>query len=205
VDSFNQELTNYVLFSHLYFMLKLIVAIGGSSGAIYGKRLLDRLILLQDQIQAVGVVISDNGIVNWNLEIGNYAPEDYPFIFFHDRDFTAPFASGSAQFKTMIICPCSAGLLGRIATGVSTDLITRAADVILKERRKLILVPRETPLSLIHINNMKTVTEAGGIVCPAIPSFYHQPQTIMELVDTVVDRVLDLAGFDIDTQRWGDQ
>jgi flavin prenyltransferase len=94
-------------------------------------------------------------------------------------------------------------MLARIATGISNDLITRAADVVLKERRRLILVARETPLSLIHINNMKTVTEAGAIVCPAVPSFYAQPTTIEEVVATVVDRVLDLAGFELDTYRWG--
>jgi 4-hydroxy-3-polyprenylbenzoate decarboxylase len=95
------------------------------------------------------------------------------------------------------------GMLGRIAHGVSDDLITRAADVMLKERRKLIFVPRETPYSLVHINNMKLLTEAGAIICPATPSFYSKPETIDDLVMTVVDRVMDLAGFDIDTKRWG--
>ncbi|NNE29146.1 MAG: UbiX family flavin prenyltransferase, partial [Saprospiraceae bacterium] len=113
-----------------------------------------------------------------------------------------PFASGSAQFDTMIICPCSMGVMGRIASGVSDDLMTRAADVILKERRNLILVPRDTPYSLIHINNMKTITEAGGIICPASPSFYSKPMDFEELAATVVDRVLDLAGLNIDTYRW---
>jgi 4-hydroxy-3-polyprenylbenzoate decarboxylase len=116
----------------------------------------------------------------------------------------APFASGSAKYDTMIICPCSMGLLSRVAQGNSTDLITRAADVILKERRRLILVTRETPLSLIHINNMKTVTEAGGIICPAVPSFYSRPKSFEELAATVIDRVLDLAGFDLGTYRWGE-
>ena len=102
----------------------------------------------------------------------------------------------------MIVCPCSMGVLGRIASGVSNDLTTRAADVILKERRKLILVPRETPLSLIHIDNMRAVTLAGGIICPAVPSFYSKPQSAEEIMNTVVDRVLDLAGLDIDTYRW---
>ena len=118
------------------------------------------------------------------------------------NDFNAPFASGSAKFKTMIVCPCSMGTMARIATGVSNDLITRAADVILKERRKLILVPRDTPYSLIHINSMKTITEAGGIICPASPSYYSRPNTFEELAATVVDRVLDLAGFNIASFRW---
>jgi 4-hydroxy-3-polyprenylbenzoate decarboxylase len=97
------------------------------------------------------------------------------------------------------------GTLARIANGISDDLITRAADVIMKERRKLILVTRETPLNLIHINNMKTVTEAGGIICPATPSFYSLPQSIEEVAATVVNRVIDLAGFNHDSYRWGDQ
>ena len=112
---------------------------------------------------------------------------------------------GSAKYETMIICPCSMGLLGRIATGISNDLTTRAADVILKERRQLILVPRDTPYSLIHINNMKILTEAGAIICPASPSFYRNPKTFEELAATVVDRVLDLAGFDLNTYRWGEE
>jgi 4-hydroxy-3-polyprenylbenzoate decarboxylase len=116
----------------------------------------------------------------------------------------APFASGSAKYDTMIVCPCSMGTMARIATGVSNDLMTRAADVILKERRKLILVPRDTPLSLIHINNMKTITEAGGIIAPASPSFYSRPKNFEDLARTVVDRLLDLAGFDLDSYRWSE-
>jgi 4-hydroxy-3-polyprenylbenzoate decarboxylase len=103
----------------------------------------------------------------------------------------------------MIIVPCSMGTLGRIAGGISSDLITRAADVILKERRKLICVVRDTPYNLVHIRNMETVTLAGGIICPATPSFYSRPATIEEVAATVVDRVLDLAGLDISTYRWG--
>ncbi|MCB0688561.1 MAG: UbiX family flavin prenyltransferase [Saprospiraceae bacterium] len=184
-------------------MQRIVIGIGGASGAIYSKRLLDRLVALSDQAEEVAVVITSNGRINWELEIGTFEAANYPFQFYEEQDYHAPFASGSAKFETMIICPCSMGMIGRIATGVSTNLISRAADVILKERRRLILVPREAPLNLIHLNNMKTITEAGGIVCPASPSFYHRPQTIMELIDTVIDRVLDLAGFQISTQRWG--
>ena len=115
----------------------------------------------------------------------------------------APFASGSAKFDTMIIIPCSMGTMGRIATGISNDLTTRAADVILKERRKLVLVARDTPLNLIHINNMKVITEAGGIICPAVPSFYNKPKTIEEVAETVVNRVLDLCGFTTGSYQWG--
>jgi 4-hydroxy-3-polyprenylbenzoate decarboxylase len=186
-------------------MRKIVVALGGSSGSIYAKVLFDKLQQLQEQTPVtVGVVMSKNAALNWKLELENESYHDYPFNFYEKNDFFAPFASGSAKYDTMIVCPCSMGLLARIATGFSNDLTTRAADVVLKERRKLILVTRETPLSLIHINNMKTVTEAGGIICPAVPSFYSQPKTFEELAATVVDRVLDLAGFDLKSYRWGE-
>ncbi len=185
-------------------MKKIVVGIGGSSGSIYAKVLFDRLKTLDDQVAKVGVVMSKNAELNWELEIEDSNPKDYPFDFYDKMDFMAPFASGSAKYDTMIVCPCSMGLLSRIATGMSNDLITRAADVILKERRKLIVVPRETPYSLIHINNMKTVTEAGGIICPASPSFYSKPKDFEALVGTVVDRILDLSGLNIDGYRWGE-
>ena len=183
---------------------KVVVAIGGSSGSIYAKVLMDRLVQLSDQWVDVGVVMSDNARFNWEYELGDTSYEQYPFRFFGKNDFMAPFASGSAKYNVMFVCPCSMGLLGRIAAGISTDLITRAADVMLKERRKLILVPRDTPLHLIHINNMKTVTEAGGIIAPANPSFYSRPETLEEVAATVTDRLLDLAGFDLQTYRWGE-
>ncbi|MCR9102933.1 MAG: UbiX family flavin prenyltransferase [bacterium] len=183
---------------------KIAIGIGGSSGSIYAKVLLDRLVQVQDQLEAVGIVMSDNAKFNWEYELGDKSYESYPFTFYDKRDFMAPFASGSARYGTVIICPCSMGLLGRIATGVSTDLTTRAADVALKERRRLILVPRDTPYSLIHLNNMKAVTEAGGIICPASPSFYSRPQTFEEMAATVTDRVLDLAGLDLQSYRWGE-
>lgn len=185
-------------------MHKLVVAISGSSGAIYAKVLLDKLLQLQDQLEAVGVVLSDNAKVNWELEIGTPDFSRYPFKFYEKNDFYAPFASGSARYGAMIVCPCSMGTLARIAAGVSNDLVTRAADVMLKERRRLILVTRDTPLSLIHINNMKTVTEAGGIICPACPSFYSKPTDIEAIAATVVDRVLDLAGLEAKSFRWSE-
>ena len=185
-------------------MKKVIVAIGGSSGSIYAKVLLDKLQVLSAQTAAVGVVMSDNARYNWLHELGNETYKNYPFDFYEKQDFMAPFASGSAKYETMFICPCSMGVLGRIATGISNDLTTRAADVILKERRRLILVTRETPLNLIHINNMKAITEAGGIICPAVPSFYSRPNTLEDIAATVVDRILDLAGFDIKTYRWSE-
>jgi 4-hydroxy-3-polyprenylbenzoate decarboxylase len=184
---------------------KVVVAVGGSSGAIYAKVLLDKLAAMPEQLTAVGIVMSDNAKYNWTLELGNELYRDYPFDFYGKMDFMAPFASGSAKYDTMIICPCSMGLMGRVASGVSTDLTTRAADVVLKERRRLILVPRDTPYSLIHINNMKLITEAGGIICPACPSFYSNPKNFEELAATVIDRVLDLAGFELKSYRWSEE
>jgi len=186
--------------------MKIVVAITGSSGSIYAKVLLDRLLSLSDQWEKVGVLLSDNALINWELEIGkpDFSAYEAAFDFYQKNDFYAPFASGSAKYETMLVCPCSMGTLARIATGVSNDLVTRAADVVLKERRRLVLVTRDTPLSLIHLNNMKTITEAGGIICPASPSFYSKPITVEQIAATVVDRVLDLAGFDLPTYRWGE-
>jgi 4-hydroxy-3-polyprenylbenzoate decarboxylase len=185
-------------------MHKLILGIGGSSGSIYARLLLDRLADISDQCQEIGIVMSRNAEINWAMEIKDKIVSDYGHKIYEPGDFMAPFASGSARFETMIICPCSMGVLARIAHGLSDDLMTRAADVILKERRKLIVVPRETPLSLIHLDNMRKLTEAGAIVCPAIPSFYNGADTIEKACLTVVDRVLDLAGFNLDTYRWGE-
>lgn len=184
---------------------KIVIAISGASGSIYAKLLLDRLVGLQDQIEAVGVIMSDNAKLNWQLELKNKDYDNYPFSFYSKNDFMAPFASGSAKYNSMVVVPCSMGALGRIATGVSNDLTTRAADVILKERRKLILVARDTPLSLIHLQNMTTVTQAGGIICPAIPSFYSQPKSIDELAMTVVSRIIDLLNLEDSSYRWGEQ
>jgi len=183
---------------------KIVLAVSGASGSIYAKVLLDKLLIHQNQIADIGIIMSDNAKEVWKYELDEETYLNYPFKFYKKSDFSAPFASGSAKFDVMIICPCSMGTLGRIASGVSDDLTTRAADVILKERRKLILVVRETPLNLIHINNMKTLTEAGGIICPAAPSFYSRPASVEEVAATVVDRVLDLAGLDSASFRWGE-
>lgn len=185
-------------------MRKVVVAVTGASGSIYARQLLDRLSKIKDQWDALAVVMTENAKEVWRTELENTAFSNYAFPFFSQQDFHAPFASGSGKYDTMIIVPCSMGTLGRIATGVSSDLITRAADVVLKERRKLICVVRDTPYNLIHIRNMETVTLAGGIICPATPSFYSLPKTIDEVAATVVDRVIDLAGFKIDTFRWGE-
>lgn len=181
---------------------KIVVAVTGASGSIYAQVLIDKLQNLQDQIEEVGLVFSSNARDVWEYELQNKDFFSLPYKIWGKDDFFAPFASGSAGFDTMIICPCSMGTLGRIAAGLSDDLITRSADVILKERRRLICVLRDTPYNLIHIRNMATVTEAGGIICPASPSFYSRPNDFKELASTVVDRVLDLAGLEIKANRW---
>lgn len=181
---------------------KIAVAITGASGAIYAKRLLEKLASLTDQVSETALVWSSNAHTVWEHELGNRDFERQPFRTYAKDDFMAPFASGSSSYEALIICPCSMGVVGRISAGISNDLITRAADVMLKERRKLICVVRETPYNLIHLKNMAAVTEAGGIICPATPSFYSRPQTMEDAVDTVVDRVLQLCGIKLDGYRW---
>ncbi len=184
-------------------MRKVAVAITGASGSIYARQLLDKFSQLKEQWEDLSVVMTENAKEVWKTELEQETYSSYPFRFYSQQDFSAPFASGSGKYDTLIIIPCSMGTLGRIATGISSDLITRAADVMLKERRKLICVVRDTPYNLVHIRNMETVTMAGGIICPATPSFYSRPSNMEEMAATVVDRVLDLAGFHINTFRWG--
>lgn len=185
---------------------KIIIAITGASGSIYAKKLLEKLQIISNQFDNCDLVFSSTAKEIWKYELGT-TPDDLAdsFTIYEKNDFYAPFASGSAGYDTMIIIPCSMGTLGRIASGVSDDLITRAADVILKERKRLILVIRETPYNLIHLKNMTLLTEAGAIISPATPSFYSLPLTIDDLVDTVVNRVLDLAGFENNGFRWQDK
>ena len=184
-------------------MNKIVVAITGASGSVYSKVLLGKLLAIKDQWADLSVVLTENAKEVWKTEMDNDHYKNYPVKMYGSQDFMAPFASGSGQYNIMIIVPCSMGTLGRIAGGISNDLISRAADVVLKERRKLICVVRDTPYNLIHIRNMETITLAGGIICPATPSFYSKPATIEEVAATVVDRVLDIAGLTINTFRWG--
>ncbi|RMG31348.1 MAG: UbiX family flavin prenyltransferase [Bacteroidetes bacterium] len=180
-------------------MKKIVVAVTGASGSIYARRLFTHLQRLEDI--EVGVVLSRNAADVWRHELGS--EPHIPFPTYDRRDYNAPFASGSARYGHMLIMPCSMGTLGRIANGISDDLITRAADVMLKERRQLICCIRDTPLNLIHLDNMRTLSRAGAIMLPAIPSFYSRPATIEEVVDTVVLRALDLMGLDAGGYRWG--
>lgn len=181
---------------------KIILAITGASGSVYALKLLDKLMNLKNPPLEIAVLLSDNARGIWKHETGKKFTIKAPAKEYKINDFYVPFASGSSDFDTMIICPASMGVLGRIANGTSDDLIIRAADVMLKERRTLIIVPRETPYNLIHIRNMEKLTLAGAIICPATPSFYSKPRTIDDLILTVVERIISLAGFEADTYRW---
>ena len=182
---------------------KIVIAVTGASGSVYADVLLKKLMQLKGQWDELSLVMTENAKEVWKIELDNEHYSGYDLRHFTQQDFNAPFASGSGQYDTMIIIPCSMGTLGRIATGISNDLISRAADVVLKERRKLICVVRDTPYNLVHIRNMETITLAGGIICPATPSFYSKPTTVEAVAATVVDRVIDLAGFKNEAYRWG--
>ncbi len=183
---------------------KIVLSLTGASGAIYAKRLIEKLASddIKAQIKDVALVFSKNAISVWEYELEKFKIENLPFKVYKIDDYNAPFASGSAQYDTMIICPCSMGTAGRIAHGISDNLITRAADVMLKEKRKLILVPRESPFNSIHINNLKILSNAGAVILPAMPSFYSKPKSINELIDTVVYRILDLIPLHSKHYKW---
>lgn len=181
---------------------KIVLAVTGASGSIYAKKLLEKLLKSETLPGEIAVIFSDTARQIWLSEIGRKFTPEPPAKEYQNTSFFAPFASGSSGYDTMIICPASMGTVGRIANGTSDGLIARTADVMLKERRKLIIVPREAPYSLIHLNNMKTLTLAGAVVCPATPFFYSNPKTIDDLVMTVVDRIIDLAGFSNNGFRW---
>ncbi len=171
---------------------RLIVAITGATGAIYGVRLLG--ILREMPALETHLLVSDAGVLNLHqeLDIGRKEVEVLADVVHNVRDVGAAIASGSFQSSGMVIAPCSMKTLAAIAHGLSDNLITRAADVVLKERRRLLLMVRETPFNLAHLRNMTAVTEMGGIVFPPLPAFYHRPQTIEDMVDHTLARVLDL-------------
>jgi 4-hydroxy-3-polyprenylbenzoate decarboxylase len=189
---------------------RIIVALTGASGMAYALRLLQ---LLQQQQTEIHLIASPQAADNLQRELDLQFDPANPaslglrpqgVFCYRPDDLAAPPASGSARFDGMVIVPCSVGRLGRLAAGTAEDLISRAADVCLKERRPLVLVVRETPLSAIHLRNMLTLTEAGAVVLPACPSFYHRPQSVEELVDTVVERALDHLGLPrSEARRWG--
>jgi len=183
--------------------VKIVLGITGASGSIYARSTVDALLAAK---MRPAVVLSSTAQDVWAQEIGgdlreHLAARDVPV--FSGRDYSAPFASGSAKWDAMAIVPCSMSTVAKVAHGISDDLLSRAADVMLKERRKLVLVARETPLSAIHLENMLTVTRAGAIVLPASPSFYHRPANVDDIVFTVVARILDHLGVEHLGARWG--
>jgi 4-hydroxy-3-polyprenylbenzoate decarboxylase len=185
---------------------KIVIGITGASGAPYARRLLEALkerAGTKDDVE-VGVCLSATAPEVWSTECGGDLREAIGFPTWGMRDFKAPFASGSAGWHAMAIVPCSMGTAARIAHGISDTLLTRAADVMLKERRALVVVPRETPLSVIHLENLTALARAGATILPAMPSFYGRPATIEDALDTVIARVLDHLGLDNDlAHRWG--
>ncbi|MDP9149596.1 MAG: UbiX family flavin prenyltransferase [Myxococcota bacterium] len=173
---------------------KIVVGITGASGAPYARRLVQLLAPRTDV--EIGVCISQTAPEVWSLECGGDLREGLGVPVWGVRDYNAPFASGSAGWRAMVVVPCSMGTAARIAHGISDTLLTRAADVMLKERRTLIVVPRETPLGLVHLENLTQLARAGALVLPAMPSFYGKPKSLEDALDTVVGRILDHLGLD---------
>ncbi|MBE9488122.1 MAG: UbiX family flavin prenyltransferase [Bacteroidetes bacterium] len=180
--------------------MKVTLAITGASGSIYARQLIQCLIK-QDVVESITVICSKNGLEVMDFE-GEFIPENEKVTLKNNKDFYSHTVSGSSCDDVMIIIPCSVGMMSRIAGGISDDVISRSADVILKERRKIIFVVRETPLNIIHIRNMQTLSEAGAIIMPASPSFYSKPQNIEDVAMTVTNRVMSLLGFKNDFS-WG--
>ena len=182
--------------------MKIIVAVTGASGTIYARQCLEKLLQCND-VKQIALIVSRQG-----EEVARHEGIDLPcnqrIVRYSADDMFAPTASGSARYDKMIIIPASMGTIGRIASGVSLSLIERSADVMLKERRQLICVVRETPYSLIHLRNMTTLTEAGATILPASPSFYSHPSDIEALAATVTERVLAHAGIDLPHYEWGE-
>jgi 4-hydroxy-3-polyprenylbenzoate decarboxylase len=182
--------------------MKLVLGISGASGAPYAKRLLMHLRAMGDAVQPE-LVLSRTAEQVWEHECGG-SPRELGFPVYEGRDYAAPFASGSARYDAMLVLPASMSCIARIAHGTSDDLLTRAADVMLKERRRLVLVPRESPYSSIHLGNMLLATRAGAVVLPASPSFYARPSSLEQAMDSVLARVLDHLGLpNARSPRWG--
>jgi 4-hydroxy-3-polyprenylbenzoate decarboxylase len=181
---------------------KIVVGITGASGAPYGRRLL-AVLRRTDEVE-IGVCASQTAMQVWALECGGDLSETIGLPVWGVRDYKAPFASGSAGWHAMVIVPCSMGTVARVAHGISDTLLTRAADVMLKERRTLVVVPRETPLSVIHLENLALLARAGAVILPAMPSFYGRPASLEDAVDSVVGRILDHLGIEHSLlRRWG--
>ena len=173
--------------------LRIVVGITGATGAVYGVRLLQRM---RESAIETHLVVTPAGVLNAHHELGldRKALESLADLSYNPADIGAAIASGSFETQAMVVAPCSMKTLASVAHGLSDNLLTRAADVTLKERRRLVLLIRETPFNLAHLRNMTAVTEMGGVIFPPLPAFYHRPQSIAELVDDTVERVLALLG-----------
>ena len=182
--------------------MKVIVAVTGASGGVYARKCLEQL-LLSAEVEQVALIVSDKAQQVLSFE-GVELPVDDRIKPYSNDDMFAPVASGSAGYDAMVVVPASMGSVGRIASGVSSSLVERAADVMLKERRRLVVVVRETPYSLIHLRNMTTLTEAGAVILPASPSFYSHPATIDEAIMTVVERIIAHLGVRQPHFEWGE-
>ncbi len=182
--------------------MKVIVAITGASGSIYARLTIEAL-LRAPQVEKIALIYSDTAREVVAFE-GEHIPQDERITLYDNANLFAPVASGSASYDAMVVVPSSVGTLGRIAHGLSQTLIERAADVMLKERRRLLLLVREAPYSLIHLRNMTALTEAGAIIIPASPSFYSHPTTIEQACLTVVERVIALLGIEQPHFKWGE-
>lgn len=179
----------------------IIIAVTGASGSIYARLLCQRLAQVEE-VERIALIVTRNGEEVCRYEDDASWMANSRFTRYDNDDLFAPPASGSASFDAMVIIPCSMGMAGRIAAGISNDLASRAADVMLKERRRLILVPREAPLSTIHLRNLTTLSECGAIICPAAPSFYSHPQDIENLCETIIERILTLLGVETPHYEW---
>jgi len=183
---------------------KIIVAITGASGSIYAQKLLFKLGELSNQFSECTIIFSENGKNVWNYELNESfsCADNKKFRIVENSDLFDATASGSALYSSMIIIPCSMGTLGKIASGLANDLISRAADVMLKEKRQLLIVPRESPYNKIHLKNMLELMDAGAEIIPASPYFYHHPQNIEELLNPFISRIIEKSGIEIDFDRW---
>lgn len=185
---------------------QIVIGITGASGTVYAKMLIEYLSKIKSERKiSIHVIFTDTGLKVAEHETGLDFIKNLPITVYNNDDYFAAFASGSSVADALVVVPCSMGTMGRIAHGTSDNLICRTADVVLKERKKLILVIRETPLNLIHIKNMELISLAGGIILPATPSFYLNPQSIEELVMSVIYRITDLLGIDQEIKRWGNE
>ncbi len=187
--------------------MKIIVAVTGASGSVYAEYLLDKISRLNNSVKECVLIFSENGLKVWKYELEkdpNFADISHIREVDNNSIFDAA-ASGSAGYQSMIIIPCSMGTMGRIASGTSSDLITRAADVMLKEKRTLILVPRESPYNSIHLQNMLTLDRAGAQIIPASPFFYHKPQRLEDLIVPFIERIIEKTGLEANPFKWGSQ